>query len=73
MGASADEVDGAARLRRIIDLVDEKKSPAEKAFPVIRPPAFQRVVPPIGTGRGLVVDEVEHDRSEPIHIVPAGT
>lgn len=50
-----------------------RKSPAEMAFPVIRPPAFQRVVPPIGTERRLFVDEVEHDRFEPIHIVPAGT
>ena len=40
VGASADEVDGAAGIRRIIDLVDHKEVPADMAFPVIRPAPF---------------------------------
>ena len=73
VGASADKVDGAARLRQIIDLIDQEEIPADMAFSVICPCALQSVIPPFGTEWGLVGDELEHDRLEPMHVVPART
>ena len=67
------EVDGAARLWRIINLIDQKEIPADMAFPVIRPSALQRVIPPFRTERGLVGDEVEHDCLEAMHVVSTRT
>ncbi len=64
----ADEVGGAPRPRRIIDLIDQKEIATDMAFAVMRASAFQSVVPPFGTERGLVSSALSN-RAVPLLIL----
>ena len=73
MGADPGKIDGTARPVRVVEAIDQEEITTDVAFPVARPRASERVIPPVGTERRLIGDEKEHDRLQPIHIVSAGT
>ena len=73
MGADPGKIDGTARPVRVGEAIDQEEITTDVAFPVARPRASERVIPPFGTERRLIGDEKEHDRLQPIHIVSAGT
>ena len=54
VGARADEDDHAARAGRFVEPVDQQEIAADMAFAMVRPPAFQGMVPPFGPERRVV-------------------
>jgi len=54
MGADPDKVDGTGRAGRIVELVNQQEVTTHMAFPVVRPWAFQGVIPPFGTEGSIV-------------------
>ena len=72
MGAGPDKVDRTGRPGRIIELVNQQEVATHMAFPVVRPCAFEGVIPPFGTEGSVVFDKKQHDGLQPLHIVSAG-
>ena len=73
MGADTGEINRTAGTVCVVNAIDQQKVAAHMAFPMVRPCAFQRMIFPFGTERGIVCNEKQHDRLQPLHVVPAGT
>ena len=54
-----------------VALIDQQEVPANMAFPVVRPLAPERVIPPLGRQGPIVGNDQEHDLLKAVQVISA--